>query len=161
MQVNVEANSLPTDEWQPVIAVKPDGSAIFIAWYDRRNDPTNNSLIETWGVFANLPITNATSFSNNFRISATQFPPVFTGTTMTNAGTFDLAYPSKFRSDGIQCPTFDGAYAGHAGDYDTATASGEHVYFTWSDNRLITDSSTLARNQADIRLVRIPWPGAQ
>jgi hypothetical protein len=45
IQVNIETNLLETDDWQPAIAVKPDGSAVFIAWYDRRNDPTNNSLI--------------------------------------------------------------------------------------------------------------------
>ncbi len=32
----------------PVLAVKPDGTQLFMAWYDRRND-ANNSLIEVYG----------------------------------------------------------------------------------------------------------------
>src|SRR6266567_4725563 len=52
IQVNVETNTVPTDQWQPVMTVKPDGSQLFIAWYDRKNDPGSNSLIQTYGVFA-------------------------------------------------------------------------------------------------------------
>ena len=47
IQVNLETtNGVPTDQWQPALALKPDGTQLFIAWYDRRNDPTNQSLIE-------------------------------------------------------------------------------------------------------------------
>ena len=31
-----------------VLAVKPDGTQLFVAWYDRRNNP-NNSLIDFCG----------------------------------------------------------------------------------------------------------------
>jgi len=158
IQVNIETNLLETDDWQPAIAVKPDGSAVFIAWYDRRNDPTNNSLIEAWGVFANLPVTNATGFANNFKISAAQFAPVFTGT-ITNVNAFDSAYPPRFAlQDPRYCGSFNGIYSNHAGDYDTAVSDADFVYYTWSDNRVWMLASQEARSEADIRLVRIPWP---
>jgi hypothetical protein len=34
------------DQWMPVIAIKPVGNKLFVAWYDRRNDTSNNSLID-------------------------------------------------------------------------------------------------------------------
>jgi len=39
--------------WQPVITVKTDGTKLFLAWYDRRNDP-NNSLIDVYGRWASI-----------------------------------------------------------------------------------------------------------
>ena len=33
------------DHRTPVLAVRPDGNKLFIAWYDRQNDP-NNSLVK-------------------------------------------------------------------------------------------------------------------
>jgi hypothetical protein len=157
IQVNVETNAVGTDQWQPVITVKPDGTAVFIAWYDRRNDPIDNSLMETWGVIASLPVTNIISFANNFRISAVQFPPVFTGTSMTNLGEFDPVYPPSIRNDGIDCPTFNGNYANHMADYDTAVSDSSHIYYTWADNRNRTCNMSATRKQADVRLVKIPW----
>ena len=38
------------------MTVKPDGTKLFMAWYDRRNDPTNNALIQIYGVFVTLPL---------------------------------------------------------------------------------------------------------
>ena len=38
----VRVNTVWTnDQWMPVLAVKPDGTKLFVAWYDRRSD-TNN-----------------------------------------------------------------------------------------------------------------------
>src|SRR6266568_3184009 len=89
IQVNVEPGGVATDQWQPAIAVKPDGSRLFIAWYDRRDDPTNHSLIRIYGVFATLPITSTSAFATNFAVSTVSFPPVFAGTTMTGTNQFD------------------------------------------------------------------------
>jgi hypothetical protein len=57
-------------------------------------------MIQTYGVIANLPITGSSSFVTNFVISTTNFPPVFTGTTMTGTNQFDPAYPPEKRYDG-------------------------------------------------------------
>src|SRR5437762_13447169 len=120
-----------------------------MGWYDRRNAGTNNSLVETYGMFANLPITGSNSFSTNFLISSAQFPPVFTGLVNTNAGTFDPAFLPKNRNDGTNCPTFGGVYTGYMGDYNTAVSDNDHVNFTWGDNRdKSTNSAGVVRNQS-------------
>ena len=83
--------------------------------------PNNNSLIEAYGCFANLPITGA----NNF---ATKFPPVFTGTNQVE-GAYDTAYPPVFlQCDCRCCGSYEGRYAGHMGDYDMAVSDNSYVY---------------------------------
>ena len=111
IQVNDDTNSGSVDHWQPVITVKPDGTMLFIAWYDRRNDPTDNSLMETYGTFATLPVSNSANFGTNFPISTVQFSPVFTGTNQV-LGTYDPIYPPWFPdSDPRYCTAFDGIYS--------------------------------------------------
>jgi len=56
-EVNVALTRL--DQWMPVLAVKPDGTQLFMAWYDRRND-TNNSLIDVYGRWERSPRLAAT-----------------------------------------------------------------------------------------------------
>lgn len=158
--IRANSDSGTNDQWQPVMTVKPDGTKLFIAWYDRREDTASNSLIRTYGIFADLPITGTNNFATNFPISTVAFPPVFTGTTMTNLNEFDLAYPPRYRNDGTNCPTFFGAYAGHMGDYDTAVSDNTYVYYTWSDkrNKFTNSVSGVIRNQADIRFIKVSWP---
>jgi hypothetical protein len=157
IQVNIDTNAISTDQWQPSITVKPDGTKLFIAWYDRRNDTTSNSLIQIYGCFASIPITT-NSFSNNFLISTAQFPPIHSGTN-TNANTFDPVYPPIYPSDHPNyCGTFAGNYARHMGDYDTAVSDNSVVYYSWMDGRNTCTNNGVIRNQADIRQVRISWP---
>jgi len=77
---------------------------------------------------------------------------------MTNLGQFDPAYPPKVRNDGVECPTFNGAYANHMADYDTVVCDSNSVYYTWADNRNVSWDLPVGRSQADIRFVIIPWP---
>jgi hypothetical protein len=144
------------------MAIKPDGTQVFVAWYDRRNDLQSNSMIQVYGAVAKFPITGSSNFTKNFLISTAQFPPVFTGATMNGTNQFDTAYPPAVRNDGTNCPTFNGALAGHMGDYDTAVADDHFIYYTWGDNRHLctftNGSSVLQRPQADVRFARIPWP---
>jgi hypothetical protein len=157
LQVNIETNSVLTDQWQPAITVKPDGTKLFIAWYDRRNDTASNWLIQIYGCFANIPITT-NSFTNNFLISTSQFPPIYSGTN-TNANTFDSVYPPVFdASDPRYCGSFEGRYSVHMGDYDTAVSDNRFVYYSWMDGRNTCTNSGVIRNQADIRSIRLSWP---
>jgi len=159
IQVNVEPGGIETDQWQPAMAVKPDGTQLFIAWYDRRDDPTNHSLVRVYGAFARLPIVGTNSFAPNFPISTVAFPPVFTGTTMTGTNQFDPVYPPLARDDGRQCPTFGGVYSGFTGDYDRPFGGENHVFFTWSDNRNTYTNlvSGVTRHRSDVRMVTVPW----
>jgi hypothetical protein len=157
LQVNIDTNAIPTDQWQPAVTVKPDGSKVFIAWYDRRADTASNSLIQIWEAFGNVPITT-NSFTNNFLISTARFPPIHSGTN-TNAHTFDPVYPPRFDEDDPRyCGTFSGNYSSHMGDYDTAVSDNHFVYFSWFDGRNSCTNSGVIRNQADIRSVRVSWP---
>lgn len=156
----IQVNNVSTnDQWQPVITVKPDGTKIFIAWYDRRNDSLSNSLIEVYGVIGNLPVTGTNSFATNFVISTTNFPPVFTGTNTVD-GMFDPAYPPYFPpTDSRCCQSFRGLYGGHMGDYDTAVSDEQYFYYSWGDNRdRSTNAASVIRNEANVRLIKVSWP---
>ena len=156
IQVNT-TNAVPTDQWQPAITVKPDGTKVFIAWYDRRTDTASNSLIQTYGCFADVPI-STNSFTNNFLISTSQFPPIHSGTN-ANANTFDPVYPPIFDpSDPRFCGSFGGFYGAHMGDYDTAVSDNKFVYYSWFDGRNACTNSGVVRKEADIRSVRLSWP---
>ena len=90
------SDSTTNDQWMPVLAVKPDGTRLFMAWYDRKND-TNNSLIEVYGRFGTIATNGSVSFGSEFVISTTNFPPVFAGTltSNTNQGHYDPVYPPQ------------------------------------------------------------------
>jgi len=160
IQVNVEPGGVATDQWQPTITVKPDGTKLFVAWYDRRDDPTNHYLIRMYGGFAALPITGSNAFATNFAISTASFPPVFAGTTMTGTNQFDPVYPPFPRNDGTYCPNFGGIFSPYTmGDYNRAFSENSYVHFTWGDNRNnYTATNGFTRNQADVRFIRLSWP---
>ena len=159
-QVNLEPNGVATDQWQPAITVKPDGTKLFIPWYDRRDDPTNQSLIRMYGAFASLPITSTNPFATNFAISTVTFPPVFSGT-HTNAGEYDPVYPPLVDGSSVFCVPgwFNyGTFSGYMGDYDRASSDNSYIYYMWGDNRNTTTNHGVTRNQADVRSVRVSWP---
>jgi hypothetical protein len=100
------------DQWQPALAVTPDGNHVGVFWYDRRLD-SNDGLIDRYGVIGSVSGSSIT-FGSNFRISDTSFPAVVG-----------------------QDPLINTSYMG---DYDVAVADNSGFYLTWGDNRL-ADSS--------------------
>jgi subtilisin-like proprotein convertase family protein len=98
------------DQFFPTLAVTPDGSRVFAAWYDRRHDPTN-SRIERWSVIGAVSGSTVT-WGMNFPISTGSFP-VIRG----------------------QDP---GLHFTYMGDYDHAAADNNYFYAPWADNRLNT-----------------------
>jgi hypothetical protein len=115
-----------TDQWQPAIAFTPDGTHLFITWYDRRNDPTNDSLIDRYGVIGAIS-GHTLNFAPNFRIT-------------------DVSFPPAFNQDPLVLPTY-------MGDYDMATADNSYFYTTWGDNR---NGDQWFANQPDVRFAKIP-----
>ncbi|PYJ03507.1 MAG: hypothetical protein DME25_12055 [Verrucomicrobia bacterium] len=105
--VKVNDDNTTRAQFQPAIAVKPDGSSLAISWYDRRRDPFD-ALIERWGVTATIS-GNTVAFGPNFRISP-QFPAVF--------GVDPLINPT------------------YMGDYDQMAADTNFFYTSWGDNRI-------------------------
>ena len=67
------------DQWMPMMCVKPDGTKLLVAWYDRRHDP-NNSLIDVYGRWGTIAANGEVSFGTEFKITTQSFPPVFAGT---------------------------------------------------------------------------------
>jgi hypothetical protein len=131
--VRVNDDATTNDQWQPAIAVTPDGSYVGIFWYDRRLDPANN-LIDRFGAIGTVS-GHSVNFAPNFRITDFSFPPAF------------LQDPFWF----AQNPS-----APYMSDYDMATADNSYFYTTWGDNRL---GDAFFANQPDVRFAKIPVGG--
>jgi hypothetical protein len=69
LPVRVNNDGTTTDQFEPWVAVKPDGT-IEIAWYDKRNDPANDSF---WDVYLARSFNGGSSFSQNIRVSDASF----------------------------------------------------------------------------------------
>jgi hypothetical protein len=65
--LRVNDDNTTNDQWQPALAVTPDGSHVGIFWYDRRLDPANN-LIDRFGSVGTVS-GHTVSFAPNFRIT--------------------------------------------------------------------------------------------
>jgi hypothetical protein len=164
-------STVPTnDQWMPVLAVKPDGTKLFVAWYDRRNDP-NNSLMDLYGRWADISPNGTVVFGTEFRITTVNFPPVFAGTLPANKiqGHYDPVYPPEFvnlhwwypewpQPGGFPPAQTTGSWAEHVGEYNGVWAEQSNVYLTWTDYRLLAVGTAFARNQSDIRFLRLAWP---
>ncbi|MBX3745482.1 MAG: hypothetical protein KF833_09230 [Verrucomicrobiae bacterium] len=165
LRVNSVASN---DQWMPVIAVKPDGTRLFVAWYDRRNDSSNNSLIDVYGRWGTIASGGSVTFGTEFRITTQSFPPVFAGTLAANKtnGHYDPVYPPGGVNLHWHYPEWDDdvltvtepAYQGHVGEYNGAWADSSYVYVTWTDYRLTAQGTLYGRNQSDIRFARLTWP---
>jgi hypothetical protein len=131
LRVNDDATN--NDQWQPTLAVTPDGSHLGIFWYDRRLDPANN-LIDRFGVIGAVS-GHIVTFAPNFRITDVSFPPVF--------GVDPTAPPN------------------YMGDYDTASADNHFFYTTWGDNRLPDANNSSILNQPDVRFAKMPVPAIE
>ena len=126
--VRVNDDATTNDQWQPALAVTPDGTRLFVGFYDRRLDPTNN-LIDTFGAIGS--ISGATvAFGSNFRVTDQSFPVV--------------------RG---QDPVVNSTYMG---DYDQAVADNDFFYYTWGDNRLPNPNFPAHAHQPDVRFTKIP-----
>lgn len=104
-RVRVNSDNTTTAQWQPVVAMNPDGQSLFISWYDRRG---NGTAIDVYGTEA-TPCGGSVAFLPDYRITTTAFPVVV----------------------GVD-PAIVGTYMG---DYDQAVADASFFYRTWGDNR--------------------------
>jgi len=171
-----------TDQWDPAIAVNPQGTELFIGYYSRQEDPTTNYLIKAYGAKVyNIVngLTNATI--DSFPISPTNFPPLFGGDNPTNLQ-FDPVYPPSVpislnvflcydqwsRVDCLNyvCPNNDvdlgtEMMTAHwfQDDNTWADADTNYFYYAWCDrSRTWTWTAlgaTKTRPDADVKLARI------
>ena len=129
----VRVNDDPTtrDQWQPSLAVTPDGSRVFIGFYDSPTEPDQHAHrrvgSDRHGQW------RAVTFAPNFRITSESFPAVPGGTSVNPL---------------------------YMGDYDQAVADDGSFYYTWGDNRLPNPNNVAGRpRQPDVRFARIPVEG--
>jgi methionine-rich copper-binding protein CopC len=113
------------DQWQPALAVTPNGNTVGVFWYDRRVDPANN-LIDRFGALGTVAGGDVT-FGRNFRITDTSFPVEHGHDNVVNSV--------------------------YMGDYDQAVADNTGFYLTWGDNR--NPSLGHTGNNADVRFTHI------
>jgi len=76
--VRVNDDNTTTDQWMPAISVDSKTGRLYIAWYDSREDPTNNLMTKIYGTVstdggatftANKPISNALFNPNNMGVN--------------------------------------------------------------------------------------------
>jgi len=127
-RVRVNDDATTSDNWQPTVAVTPDGKHVGVFFYDRRLDAANNNLIDYFGRIGDISGAIVT-FEPNFRITDESFPPEFGRDPVVNAV--------------------------YMGDYDTAVADNSNFYVTWGDNRLPNPNVPTRVRQADVRFARI------
>ena len=106
--VRVNDDATTTDQWQPTLAVTPDGANLGIFYYSRQEDPDGNNLFKFYGRTASLS-GSTLNFSPSFAIS-------------------DVASLPEFGRDNLINPTY-------MSDYDQAVATPGAFHVIWSDNR--------------------------
>jgi hypothetical protein len=111
--VRANDDSTDTDQFMPSLAVTPAGM-LGVMWYDRRNDPTNNVLVD---VYMTTSVDGGRTFTPNRRIAAGNWPFV---------------------------PTPFGFRTAYHGDYNQMSAGDLGFVINWADDRSGTDPDVYA-----------------
>ena len=106
--IKVNDDATTTDQWQPTLAVTPDGSTLGIFYYSRQEDSAGNNLFKYYGRNADVS-GGAVTFTPSYAVSDTPSLP-------------------EFGRDSVVNSTY-------MGDYDTAVATSGAFHVTWADNR--------------------------
>jgi hypothetical protein len=122
----INDDTTTNDQWNPALAVTPNGADVGVFWYDRRNDP-NNQLIDRFGAIGNVS-GHTVTFAPNMQIT-------------------DQSFPEEFGHVG-------GIVSNYMGDYDQAVATNNFFYLTWEDNR--RPSLGHPGQAQDVRFAEIP-----
>jgi hypothetical protein len=125
--VKVNDDSTSTDQWQPTIAVTPDGTRLGIFYYSRQDDP-NDNLFRYYGRLATIS-GSTVAFGPSFAVSDTPSLPEFGRDSVVNSV--------------------------YMGDYNTAFATASGFDVTWSDNRSDLSGGGL-RKDPNVEFKQIP-----
>jgi hypothetical protein len=106
--VKLNDDATTADQFFPTITLTPDGTHVFVTWYDRRNAATPNGNIERFGVIGSIDDETVT-FGHNFDYS-------------------DAPFPEVFGHDPASSPDY-------MGDYDQATSDNANFYTSFVDTR--------------------------
>ena len=131
-RVKVNDDVTTTDQWQPTIAVSPDGLNLGIFYYSRQEDPVANNLFKYYSRTASItgPVV---TFGPSGAVSAVAALPEFGRDNAVN-----LTY---------------------MGDYQQATATATHFNVSWADSR---DDLVIGppRKDPNVYFAKIPLTGA-
>lgn len=143
-----------TDQWNPSVAVSPDGNWVFVGYYSRQSDPNNNAWIKGYGAKAYVPNGLAGSTFDTFPIDSVSFTNLFPGSTTSTPSTspwlFDnvwcqtgvcLDASARVTTDTTCCDAFPptcvktgNTYQNFcADDYTWVSADSSYFYFAWRD----------------------------
>ena len=106
--VKINDDATTTDQWQPTVAVSPNGQQIGFFYYSRQEDAANNNLFKYYGrtgIVCGATVTLDPSFA------------------VSNVASFP-----EFGRDGAVNLTY-------MGDYNTVSATATDFHVVWSDNR--------------------------
>jgi hypothetical protein len=128
--VQIGAGGGATDQFEPFVTVGGLG-AVAIAWYDRRNDPTNNNLIDVFTTFS--------------RDGGVTLDPL-TRVTTVNFGVPPLN--PNFDPNIVSC---------YMGEYIAVAGDTERFYYLWGDNRntIVTPAFPAGRLDPDVFFDRL------
>ena len=129
-RVNDDATT--TDQWQPTIAVTPDGLNLGIFYYSRQEDPGANNLFKYYGRTASISGAVVT-FGTSSPIS-------------------DVASLPEFGRDAVINATY-------MGDYNQAVGTATGFSVIWSDNRDDLPGGA-GRKDPNVYFASIPFTGA-
>ena len=149
----------------------PAGTQIFIGYYSRQVNPSQNDSIRAYGAKANLANGLVGAIFDVFPISAPAFAPLFAGTTNStppaNTWMYDHVWtqtdvcldenavvvypcpPDPFRTTLFIYQRFN------AEDYIWASAEGSYFYFAWCDRSDTFNSGGHSRSDPNIRFAKI------
>jgi hypothetical protein len=130
--VRVNDDATTNDQFLPTLAVTPDGTHLFVGFYDRRLDP-GNSLIDRFGAVATIAGSTVT-FQPNFRIT-------------------NQSFPVAVDQDPSVAPEY-------MGDYDSAAADNSLFYTIWADNRR-SDAAHTHEPDVFLASIPVGGPGVQ
>jgi hypothetical protein len=136
--LRVNSDTGHNDQWQPSLAVTPDGSHIGVFWYDRRLDVAENDKVDRFGALGTAG-SGGVAFTSNIRISNNSF--------RLGVG-FDPTYYIFFVN----------------GEHEQAAADNSFFYTSWTDYS--TASKGHPGKEADVRFAKLavptpaPWPAA-
>ncbi len=138
-----------TDQWNPSVAVNPAGTQIFIGYYSRQVNPSQNDSIRAYGAKANLANGLTGAIFDVFPISAPAFPPLFPGTVESTPSANPWMYDHVWAQTEmcldsnamiISCPSpdylprTDATYQHFmADDYTWAGSDSSYFYYAWCD----------------------------
>jgi hypothetical protein len=102
--IRINDDTTFTDQWQPSATVTASGK-VAVTWYDRRNDPINNGLVD---VYLAVSIDGGQQFQPNYRVTTANWPVV---------------------------PTPPSLPFGAHGEYNQISSDGEQLNIAWADDR--------------------------